>query len=64
MRNLPPEQPICDRRPNGRVRIATRSDAHGPYPTPAEMSFQIGLTVAVALGVAFAASLVAAALGG
>ena len=63
MRDFSPEHRFWHRDLDAPTKVAVRDDAHGPYPTPAEVCFQIGQTLAVALGIAIAANLVAVAGG-
>ena len=58
MRDLSPQHSIWHR------QVATYGDPYGPYPTPAELYFQIGQTLAVVLGIAVAANLVAVVVSG
>ena len=62
MRGLPPEHTAWDLR-ESRGRIAAADHAPVPHPAPAEIFFDIGLTVAVALGIALAGNLLAGAVG-
>ena len=64
MRDFSPQHSIWHRDRDARDQAAAHGDAYGPYPTPAGLYFQIGQTLAVALGAAVAANLVAIALGG
>ena len=64
MRNFSPQHSIWHRDRDANNQVVTHGDAYGPYPSPAELYFQIGQTLTVALGVAVAANLVAVAVGG
>jgi len=64
MRDLPRDDMTRNRRPGIRGSIAPSDHTRLVHPTPAEVFFEIGLTLAAALAIALAGNLLALATGG